>query len=418
MGVVVHKYGGTSVGDADRIVHVARRITAAHAKGDQVAVVVSAMGDSTDRLLDLAQSVSSNPNPRELDVLLSTGELVACSLVAMALEELGVQAISMGGAQAGFRTDTAHGRASIVALDPVRVKKELDAGRIVIVAGFQGVSPSEDVTTLGRGGSDTTAVALAAALNARCEVYTDVDGIYTADPRVVPQAHKMDEVGYEEMLELASYGAKMHPRSIELAAWYRVPLLVASSIHDVPGTLIHDVGDGALAGPAWTPKEGEMEVSNKVRGVTYERNVARITLRAVPDQPGIAARVFEPLSVAGVSVDTIVQNASAERLTDLSFTVERGDVAKALEVTRGVASTIGAGECTAEDHLGNVSIVGTGMQNEPGVASTMFRSLADAGVNIEMITTSQIRITCIVHEDQVNDAVRTLHTAFGLDEGA
>ena len=407
MAVLVQKYGGTSVGDAEKIRHVAERIAGAHRAGNSIAVVVSAMGDTTDRLIELAESISDAPDPRELDVLLSTGELVSCTLVTMALREIGEQAVSMSGAQAGIRTDTAHGSASIVEFDAERVQQALDAGRIVIVAGFQGVTHEMDVTTLGRGGSDTTAVALAAALGAeRCEVYTDVDGIYTADPRIVPDARKLSEIGYEEMLELASYGAKMHPRSIELAAWYNTPVLVASSARDVPGTLIHDVAP-----------EGEgMEVANKVRGVTYERGVARITLRAVPDRPGIAAAVFEPLAESNISVDTIVQNASAERLTDLSFTVDRSDLRAALQVTEGVAGTIGAGECVSHDNLGQVSIVGTGMQNAPGVAAVMFSALAEAGVNIEMITTSQIRITCVVDEAQVNDAVRTLHDAFELGE--
>ena len=331
----------------------------------------------------------------------------------MALREIGEEAVSMSGAQAGIRTDTAHGSASIVEFDAERVQLALDAGRIVIVAGFQGVTHEMDVTTLGRGGSDTTAVALAAALGAeRCEVYTDVDGIYTADPRIVPDARKLSEIGYEEMLELASYGAKMHPRSIELAAWYNTPVLVASSARDVPGTLIHEVA------PTEAGVEGEgMEVANKVRGVTYERGLARITLRAVPDRPGIAAAVFEPLAESNISVDTIVQNASAERLTDLSFTVDRSDLREALAVTEGVAGVIGAGECVSHDNLGQVSIVGTGMQNAPGVAAVMFSALAEAGVNIEMITTSQIRITCVVDEEQVNDAVRTLHDAFELGEG-
>ena len=326
MAVLVQKYGGTSVGDAEKIRHVAGRIAAARRAGNSIAVVVSAMGDTTDRLIELAESVSEAPDPRELDVLLSTGELVSCTLVTMALREIGEEAVSMSGAQAGIRTDTAHGSASIVEFDAERVQQALDAGRVVIVAGFQGVTHEMDVTTLGRGGSDTTAVALAAALGAeRCEVYTDVDGIYTADPRIVPDARKLSEIGYEEMLELASYGAKMHPRSIELAAWYNTPVLVASSARDVPGTLIHDVASEGAG----------MEVANKVRGVTYERGVARITLRAVPDRPGIAAAVFEPLAESNISVDTIVQNASAERLTDLSFTVDRSDLRAALEVTEG-----------------------------------------------------------------------------------
>jgi aspartate kinase len=284
MAVLVQKYGGSSVANPALIKDVAKRIVRSRDEGNQVAVVVSAMGDTTDELIALAQSVSADPAPRELDVLLSTGETVSGTLMAMALRELGADAVSMGGAQAGIRTDSAHGKATIVALDPARVRSELDAGRIVIVAGFQGITDDMDVTTLGRGGSDTTAVALAAALKAeRCEVFTDVDGIYTADPRVVPNARKLTEIGYEEMLELASYGAKMHPRSIELGAWHKVPILVASSIRDVPGTLIHG---------------GEpMEVSNKVSGVTYQRNVAQITIRAVPDKPGIAADVFEPLAM-------------------------------------------------------------------------------------------------------------------------
>lgn len=403
--ILVQKYGGSSVGDADKIRRVAERIAAAHRAGNQIAVVVSAMGDATDRLIELAESISRAPEPRELDILLSTGELVSCTLMAMALRELGEKAISMSGAQAGIRTNTVHGRASIVGFDTSRIQKALQQGHIVIVAGFQGVTDEEDVTTLGRGGSDTTAVALAAALEAqRCEVYTDVDGIYTADPRVVGNARKLSEVGYEEMLELASYGAKMHPRSIELGAWYKVPILVASSHLDVPGTLIHDLVEGA-----------GMEVANKVSGVTYERGVARITIRAVPDQPGVAATVFQPLSDANISVDTIVQNASAEHLTDLSFTVERNDLRSALDVTERIAREIGANDCVSNDHLGQVSIVGTGMQNSPGVASLMFTALSRAEVNIEMITTSQIRITCIVDESQVDDAVRTLHEAFQLD---
>ncbi|MBM3939530.1 MAG: aspartate kinase [SAR202 cluster bacterium] len=405
MAVIVQKYGGSSVANAERIRNVARRIQRAHAAGNQVAVVVSAMGDTTDELIALAASVSANPDPREMDLLLSTGEIVSCTLVAMALRDMGVGAVSMSGEQAGIRTDRLHGKASIVALDPARVRYELDQGRVVIVAGFQGVNEEMDVTTLGRGGSDTTAVALAAALGASlCEIYTDVEGIYTADPRIVPTARKLTELGYEEMLELASYGAKMHPRSIELAAWYKIPVLVAHSVKDAPGTLIHDIagGDG-------------VEITKKVRGVTYEKGVARITVRAVPDRPGIAASLFDPLAAAGVSVDTIVQNASAERLTDLSFTVDKVDLHRALDVVRPVAQQMGAKDVVSNDSLGTVSIVGTGMQNAPGYASTMFRSLADAKINIEMITTSQIRITCIVGEAQVPAAVRALHKAFELD---
>lgn len=407
MPIVVQKYGGTSVGGADKIRRAAERVAAARRAGASVAVVVSAMGDTTDRLIELAESVTAAPDPRELDVLLSTGELVSCTLMAMALREIGEEAVSMSGAQAGIRTDAAHGRASIVAFDPAPVRRALDAGRIVIVAGFQGITEDMDVTTLGRGGSDTTAVALAAALRAeRCEIYTDVDGIYTADPRVAPDARKLAEVGCEEMLELASYGAKMHPRSIELAARHNVPVLVASAARDVSGTLIRDASAGGET----------MEAANKVRGVTHQRGVARITLRAVPDRPGIAAAVFQPLADANVSVDTIVQNASGERLTDLSFTVARADLRAALEAVRRVSDSVGAQQCVSNDGLGQVSIVGAGMQNAPGVAALMFSALADAGVNIEMITTSQIRITCIVDESKVDAAVRALHAAFDLAE--
>ncbi len=406
MSILVQKYGGSSVSNATKIKSVALRIAESKKQGHQLAVVLSAMGDSTDQLIELAESISTNPEPRELDTLLSTGELVSCTLMAMALRELGIPAISMSGAQAGIKTDTAHGRASIVGLDANRIISILNSGTVAIVAGFQGVSEDMDITTLGRGGSDTTAVALAAAIGAeRCEVFTDVDGIYTADPRVVPNANKIKEIGYEEMLELASYGAKMHPRSIELGAWYKVPILVAASYESIPGTMIHSVDT----------KDNFMEIANKVSGVTYQKGIARITVRGIPDRPGIAASVFAPLSMANISVDTIVQNASAENLTDLSFTVDGKDLEMAFRVTSGIASSINATECTTSDQLGQVSIVGTGMQNAPGVASLMFSTLSEANVNIEMITTSQIRITCIVNEAQIDDATRVLHHAFGLD---
>ena len=406
MSILVQKYPGSSVSAATKIKSVALRIAESKKQGHQLAVVLSAMGDSTDQLIELAESISTNPEPRELDTLLSTGELVSCTLMAMALRELGIPAISMSGAQAGIKTDTAHGRASIVGLDANRIISILNSGTVAIVAGFQGVSEDMDITTLGRGGSDTTAVALAAAIGAeRCEVFTDVDGIYTADPRVVPNAKKIKEIGYEEMLELASYGAKMHPRSIELGAWYKVPILVAASYESIPGTMIHSVDT----------KDNFMEIANKVSGVTYQKGIARITVRGIPDRPGIAASVFAPLSMANISVDTIVQNASAENLTDLSFTVDGKDLEMAFRVTSGIASSINATECTTSDQLGQVSIVGTGMQNAPGVASLMFSTLSEANVNIEMITTSQIRITCIVNEAQIDDATRVLHHAFGLD---
>ncbi|PZC48636.1 MAG: aspartate kinase [Chloroflexi bacterium] len=402
MSLIVQKYGGTSVGDAERIRNVARRVASTKEQGHEVVVTVSAMGKATDELVDLARSVTAQPDPREMDVLLSTGELVSSALLSMALRDLGVLSVSLTGQQAGIRTDATHGKARISQIDTGRMQQELDDGKVVIVAGFQGITDEMNVSTLGRGGSDTTAVALAAALEAeRCEVYTDVEGIYTADPRVVPDAVKLAEISYEEMLELASYGAKMHPRSIELAAVYGVPVLVASSLVDAPGTLIHG---GA-----------EMEVRNKVAGVAYDTNVAKVTLLGVADRPGIAATIFEPLAEVGISVDTIVQNASVDRLTDLTFTVARSDLTRALGVVRDIAKDAGAREVASSDNMAKVSIVGTGMQNAPGYASRMFRALFDAGINIEMITTSEIRITCLVSEDQVKDATRALHRAFELE---
>ena len=340
-----------------------------------------------------------------MDILLSTGELVSCTLLTMAIRALGYDAISLSGLQAGIRTDTTYGKARIASVDTARVRQELKEGKLVIIAGFQGVTETLDVTTLGRGGSDTTAVALAAALGAwRCEVYTDVEGIYTADPRVVPDARKVNEIGYEEMLELASYGAKMHPRSIELGAVYDVPIYVSSSFSDSAGTLIHS---GA---------EKTMEQRVKVTGITYDLNVAKITLQGVPDRPGIAATVFEPLAQVGISVDTIVQNASVEKLTDVSFTVARTDLENAVDVVEPISISIGSQALTINDTLSKLSIIGSGMQNAPGYAARMFRALADDHVNIDMITTSEIRITCIISENRVFDAVRTLHRAFQLEK--
>lgn len=403
MPIVVQKYGGSSVADGERIKHVAQRIGSAHQRGNQVVAVVSAMGDTTDQLIGLAHQIAPSPSPRELDLLLSTGEIVSCTLVAMALQALGYRAVSLSGSQAGIRTDTTHTRARITGLEPQRIHRELEQGNIVIVAGFQGVTENMDITTLGRGASDLTAVALAAGLEAeRCEIYTDVEGIYTADPRLVPEARKLKEIGFEEMLELASYGAKMQPRSIELAAAYNIPVLVSSSFVEAPGTLIH----GGIS----------MEARNKVRGVAADRDVAKITVLGVPDRPGIAATLFEPLAREGISVDTIVQNASIERITDMTFTVSRRDLRRALEVVEPVARSIGSRGCVSDERLAKVSIVGTGMQNTPGYASTMFRTLYEAGINIEMITTSEIRITCIIAEGAVPAAVRALHAAFRLNE--
>jgi len=405
VALIVQKYGGTSVAGAERIRAVARRIAATKDKGNQVVVVVSAMGDTTDELIELAYQVAEEPSARELDLLLSTGEIVSSTLLAMALRDMGYEAISLSGAQAGIQTDSAHRQARILKVESRRVIKELETGKIVIVAGFQGVTGEMDITTLGRGGSDTTAVALAASLGASvCQIYTDVDGVYTADPRLAPDARPLAEVGYEEMLELATYGAKvLHPRAVELGELYNVPILVASSFSDKPGTLIHG---GA-----------SMEVRNKVMGIAHDLDVAKITVVGVPDRPGIAASIFQPLAQAGISVDTIVQNASIEKITDLTFTVAKSELAGAMRVVKPIAKEIKARECLSDSELGKVSIIGTGMQNTPGYAARMFTTLSERGINIQLITTSEIRITCIIEAAKVEDAVRALHRAFELETG-
>ena len=405
MALIVQKYGGTSVAGAERIRKVAQRIAQVKDKGDQVVVVVSAMGDTTDELIKLAYQVSKQPDSRELDVLLSTGEIVSSTLLAMSLKSMGYAAISLTGAQAGIRTDASYSRARIVNIETKRVVKELEKGNIIIVAGFQGTTEEMDITTLGRGGSDTTAVALAASLGAEiCQIYTDVEGVYTADPRLVPEAQQLSEIGYEEMLEMATYGTKvMHPRAVELGELFNIPILVASSFTQNPGTLIHG---GA-----------SMEVRNKVRSVSYDLDICKITVVGVPDRPGIAATIFEPLAAASISVDTIVQNASIDNITDLTFTVTRGQLDEVMKVIKPIAKEIGARECVSDATLGKVSIVGTGMLNMPGFAARMFSTLSEKEVNIQLITTSEIRITCIIDEASVKDAVRALHRAFELDVG-
>ena len=408
MATIVQKYGGTSVADAEKIKGVAQRIASACQRGDRVVAVVSAMGDTTDRLIELAGQVSSRPESRELDALLSTGEQMSCTLVAMALKSLGLDAVSLSGAQAGIRTDSRYGKARIAAVEAGRIQGELEDGRVVVVAGFQGITEDMDVTTLGRGASDLSAVAIAAAIQAeRCEVYTDVEGIYTADPRHVPNARKLDEVGYDEMLEMASLGAKMQPRSIELAMQYQVPIVVASSFIDARGTLIHKGAD-------MEPRVGETR--NRARAVATDRNVAKITVTGIVDRPGISASLLEPLAEADISVDIVVQNASVRDTTDLAFTVSGDDADHALEIVRTVAYTIGANDVIRTENLAKVSVVGAAMQNTPGYASRMFRALADEGINIEMITTSEIRITCVVDADRIGDAARALHSTFGLEQ--
>jgi len=404
MPVVVQKYGGSSVADPDRIFNVARRVARAHDSGKQVVVVISAMGDTTDDLIALAHKITDQPDSREMDMLLSTGEIVSAALLAMALHKLGYKAISLSGRQAGIQTDNSFSKAKILKVESDRIVHELNRGNIVIVAGFQGITGESDITTLGRGGSDTTAVALAISLKATaCERFTDVDGIYTADPRICPEARKLKDITYDEMLELTSSGSKaMHYRAVELAGVYNMPVLVASSFNENPGTLIHG---GEL-----------MEVRNKVRGIAHDLDVAKITLAGIPNQPGIAAAIFEPLAIAGISVDTIVQNALAGNITDLTFTVSRSDLKKALEVIQPIARSINAREVVTDAHLGKVSIVGTGMQNTPGYAARMFSALYKAGINIQLITTSEIRITCIIDEAKVKEAVQALHRAFELEK--
>jgi aspartate kinase len=403
MALVVQKYGGSSVSTAEKIKAVAQRVGKVFDGGDQVVVVVSAMGDTTDDLIKLAGQVTTDPHPREMDVLLSTGELVTSTLLAMALREIGFKAISLSGAQAGIKTDSSYRKARIVKIETKRILEELAEGQIVIVAGFQGITDDMDITTLGRGGSDTSAVALAAALGAKiCERLTDTDGIYSADPRVVPEAYRLAEIGYEEMLELATYGNKvMQPRAIELAELYNIPIRVASSSNNNPGTLIH----GGVS----------MEVRNKVRSVAYDMDVAKITVVGIPDKPGIAASIFVPLAEAGISVDTIVQNSSVNKLADLTFTTTKDQIADALKVAKPIAKKLGASDIVSDDKLGKVSIVGTGMQNTPGFAAKMFATLSGNGINIELISTSEIRITCIIKESKVKDAVRALHKAFEVE---
>jgi aspartate kinase len=402
--VIVQKYGGTSVGTAGRIKRVCRRIAETVRSGQQVVAVVSAMGHTTDRLIELAQRVSESPPARELDMLVANGETITAPLVAMCLQGLGVPAISLTGPQAGVRTSRQHSKARIREIRPERILEALEQGKVAVVAGFQGATEDLEITTLGRGGSDTTAVALAAALGAdACEIYTDVDGILTADPRVVPEARLLTHIGYDEMLELAAVGAKvMHPRAVEIGQLYSVPIHVRSSFHRRTGTMI--------------VAEVPMEDRNRVRGVAHEKQVAKITLLSVPDRPGVAAAVFEPLGAHGISVDVIVQNVSSEGHTDLTFTVAEGDLAQALALVEGVAKEVQARGTSHSLGLAKVSVVGTGMLGTPGIAARMFRTLAEAKINIEMISTSEIRITCIVEREDAERAVNALHSAFELDQ--
>ena len=407
MALVVQKYGGTSVGDASRIRRVAERVVASRLAGNDVVVVVSAMGDSTDDLIALARRVSPDPPPREMDMLLTAGERISMSLLAMAIADLGVTAKSFTGSQAGIITDTLHGKARILDVRAGRISDALAEGNVVIVAGFQGVtSTSKEVTTLGRGGSDTTAVALAAALGAGvCEIYTDVDGVYTADPRVVPEARKLHMVSYEEMLELSACGAKvLMLRCVEYARRTGMVLHVRSSFTEVPGT--------------WVREEDERMEKAIVSGVPHDTSEAKVTLVRVPDKPGIAARVMRGIAEHGVNVDMIVQNVSHGGTTDISFTVPKADLSRAMEVLRGLQDEVGAAEVVADSDIAKVSLVGAGMKSSPGVAAAMFDALANAGVNIEMISTSTIRISCVIRSSDVGVAVRAIHDRFHLSEEA
>ncbi len=402
--LLVQKYGGSSVGSVERIAAVVARIARDRAAGRDVVAVVSAMGDTTDDLLALASSVTGGvlPNAREQDALLATGEIQSAALLAMALIARGTDAISLSGAQAGISADGTYGKGRIAGIEPKRVRAELDAGRVVIVAGFQGVSEGSETTTLGRGGSDTSAVALAAALGAdRCQIFTDVRGVYTADPRAVPAARQLSVVGYEEMLELANQGAQvMQTRAVELGWVNTVAIEVLSSFEEQPGTVIKE--------------DTQVEKRNKVRGLAADTKVAKVTMVAVPDKPGIARSVFDPLSASNINVDMIVQNISHDGTTDLSFTTSRADLAAARPVLEKIRAEIGARALEIDENVAKVSIVGAGIQNAPGYAARMFGTLADAKINIQMISTSEIRITCIVSESDAPRALQALHDAFDL----
>jgi aspartate kinase len=414
VGTVVQKYGGSSVADAEGVKRVAQRIVDAKRAGNDVVVVVSAMGDSTDELIELAEQVSPIPAPRELDMLLTAGERISMALLAMAVGNLGHEARSFTGSQAGVITDSSHGKAKIIDVTPGRIEKALSEGAIAIVAGFQGVSQdTKDITTLGRGGSDTTAVALAAALQADvCEIYSDVDGVFTADPRIVPGAQRRDLISYEEMLEMAACGAKiLHLRCVEYARRYEIPIHVRSSFSKLDGTWISDTDRPG------SEREGSDMEQAIIAGVAHDRSEAKITVVGVPDKVGEAARIFEALADTQVNLDMIVQNvsAAATNLTDISFTLPRDDGQRAMAALTGIKDAVGYENLLYDDQIGKVSLIGAGMRSHPGVTATFFSALASAGVNIEMISTSEIRISVIVDETQVNDAVTAAHAAFDLE---
>jgi aspartate kinase len=404
MALIVQKFGGTSVGSIERIGAIAARVAARHKQGQQLVVVVSAMSGETDRLIALAKQAAERPNPRELDVLLATGEQVSIALTCMALENYGCPARSYTGAQVHILTDSAHTKARILAIDSQRVCTDLANGTVVVVAGFQGVDEHGNITTLGRGGSDTTAVALAAALKAdECQIYTDVDGVYTTDPRIVPEARRLDRVTYEEMLEMASLGAKvLQIRSVEFASKYNVPVRVLSSFAEGKGTLIC--------------AEDETMEQPLISGVTANRDEAKLTMLGVPDKPGIAARILGPIAQANIEVDMIVQNVGADGTTDFTFTVHRNDYECAREILGKMTSEMRARGVEGDSKIAKISIVGVGMRSHAGIASTMFAALANEGINIRMISTSEIKISVVIEEKYLELGVRTLHSAFGLDQ--
>ena len=405
MSLIVHKYGGTSVGSVERIKAVAEKIASKYRTGDKIVVAVSAMSGETNRLIGLAKDIQEEPSLREMDVLVSTGEQVTIALLCMALEAAGISARSYTGGQVRILTDEAHGKARIKEIDSHRIHADLDAGRVVVVAGFQGADDAGNITTLGRGGSDTTAVALAAALKAdECQIYTDVDGVYTTDPRVVPDARRLDKITFEEMLEMASQGSKiLQIRSVEFAGKYNVPLRVMSSFEDGPGTLISLEDDDQMEKPV-------------VSGIAFNRDEAKLTIRGIPDQPGVAYKVLGAISEANIEIDVIVQNVAKDNSATITFTVHRNDLARASKLLEKIAADLGAEEVSSNDEIVKVSIVGVGMRSHAGVAATMFEALAAEGINIQLITTSEIKITVVIEERYLELAVRSLHSAFGLEQ--
>jgi aspartate kinase len=403
VSLIVMKFGGSSVGSTERMGRVAQRIIDKKLQGHRVVVVVSAMGDTTDELIDKSKEIHDQPPAREMDMLLTTGEQISVALLAMAIHRLGHAAKSYTGWQAGIRTEEVHGKARITDISPARLLAALEQGQIAIVAGFQGMTESGEITTLGRGGSDTTAVALAAALEAdACEIYTDVDGVYSTDPRVVKCARKLDVISYDEMLELAHLGAAvLHPRAVEYAKHYKVPLIVRSSFTNHEGT--------------WVKEEAEMEQGIVVRGIAFDKNVARISVLGVEDIPGVLAKMFGALASKGIDVDLIVQSGVNDGKADFSFTVSSADRVHAIDVIAGIQSEVPYRETTYEEHLVKVSIVGAGMVSNPGVAARMFEAISNIGVSIKMVSTSEIKVSCVIDAEPLHDVVRALHTAYGLD---